>query len=102
MLNLIKQDNNIQEVRFNEKTLGHFIMQEDGYYIFCTQNSPEGWSSYALKLVADKLDEVNKPYDDSVKEYFENSYCKYEKEMSYGCTRDGNSLCEECKKLKIS
>lgn len=52
---------------FNQKYLGIVAVQDDGYYGFLS-NEPSGyWSSYALRLIADKLDEMNKEWDEQVK-----------------------------------
>ena len=71
MINLEKLNSGTQEVKFNQKTLGHFIMQDDGYYVFCAQNSLEGWSSYSLKLVAKELDKINSAFEQEVNNYFD-------------------------------
>lgn len=52
---------------FNQKYLGIVAVQDDGYFQFFS-NEPSGyWSSYALRLIADKLDEMNKEWDEQVK-----------------------------------
>lgn len=56
----------------NQKLLGYFRLDIDGYYYFEDMPNSGNWSSYALRQIADKLDEINKPYDDKVNEYFEN------------------------------
>ena len=66
----LKSSNRIQgvyEVHFNKKRIGTFLIQDDGYYGFYTESDSGYWSSYALRLIADKLDEVNKEWDDQVK-----------------------------------
>lgn len=55
----------------NKKHLGYFRLDIDGYYYFEDIPNSGNWSSYALRQIADKLDEINKPYDDKVTEYFE-------------------------------
>jgi hypothetical protein len=55
----------------NGKHIGTFELDSDGYYYFWQLRGDGAWQSYALRAIANKLDEVNKPYDDSVKEYFE-------------------------------
>lgn len=55
----------------NQKLLGYFRLDIDGYYYFEDIPNSGNWSSYALRQIADKLDEINKPYDDKVTEYFE-------------------------------
>ena len=58
-------------VLFEDRLLGHFIMDIDGYYYFDYVTSPNGlWTSYSLRMVADLLEEMNKPYEDNIKEYF--------------------------------
>jgi hypothetical protein len=48
-------------------------MDVDGYYYFDYVTTPNGlWTSYSLRMVADLLEEMNKQYDDNIKEYFKN------------------------------
>jgi hypothetical protein len=71
MINLKKVGNNYK-VLFNKKEIGTFELDVDGYYHFWDNPKVSGsWSSYPLRLIADELDKVNKPFDDSVKAYFE-------------------------------
>jgi hypothetical protein len=59
-------------VLFGDRLLGHFIMDVDGFYYFDYVTAPNGlWTSYSLRMVADLLEEMNKPYENNVKEYFE-------------------------------
>lgn len=53
--------------------LGSFQMECDGSYGYWRNESLCGFeSSYILRVIADRLDEVNKPLDDLQKIYFEN------------------------------
>jgi hypothetical protein len=70
MINLEKEGN-IYTVGFNNKQLGIFALDVDGSYYFWDRSDLGSWSSYSLRLIADELDKVNKPFDDSVKAYFE-------------------------------
>ena len=55
------------------KALGSFQMDCDGsYYYYRNEELDGAESSYSLRLIADKLDEVNKPLDDLQKVYFAN------------------------------
>lgn len=56
----------------NGKHLGYFRLDVDGYYYF--EELPNGgyWSAHSLRHIANKLDEINKPYDDEVNQYFNN------------------------------
>ena len=57
----------VHTVYFNKKQIGVFTMQDDGYLGFYVVGDGY-WSSYALRLIADKLDEMNKTWDDHIKE----------------------------------
>ncbi len=52
----------------NMKCIGAFSMDVDGYYYFWSNNDSGCWGSYELRMIADALDKVNKPYDDHIKE----------------------------------
>ena len=46
-------------------------MDVDGYFYFWPAN--DGcWSAYILHSIANKLDEVNKKWDDQIREHFTN------------------------------
>ncbi len=54
------------------KLLGFFDMNVDGYYYFIERSNSHGyWSSNHLRIIADKLDELNKPIYDKLKQFFE-------------------------------
>jgi hypothetical protein len=47
--------------------IGVFVMDVDGYYYYWPNRQNDGaWAPWMLRDVADKLDEVNKPWDDIV------------------------------------
>jgi hypothetical protein len=52
----------------NMKYIGVFSMDVDGYYYFWSNNDSGCWDSYELRMIADALDKVNKPYDDHIKQ----------------------------------
>lgn len=62
------------KVIFDNKThIGYFIMDIDGYYYFDTLTNSKGWfTSYSLRMVADLLDVMNKPYDDKLNKELSN------------------------------
>lgn len=52
--------------------LGDFVMDVDGYYGWWPLRGKTGsWPSYALRMIADKLDELNAEWDNEVRSYFE-------------------------------
>ena len=61
------------KVLFGERLIGYFIMDVDGYYYFDYVTTPNGlWTSYSLRMVADLLEEMNRPHEENIKEYFKN------------------------------
>lgn len=64
----------VKELVINNKYIGKFIMDVDGYYYFWF--NPEvtkgSWNSNALRLIADKQDELNAEMDKHVANYFKN------------------------------
>ena len=67
-------NNHHHKVLYGEKHIGYFIMDVDGYFYFDHITTNEGfWTSYSLRMIADLLDEMNKPYDDRLKDYFKNN-----------------------------
>jgi len=68
MINLEKQTNTSYKVLFNTKYLGMAEMDESGFYNFYSNDNSGYWPSYALRLIADKLDELNKEWSDYIKE----------------------------------
>ena len=52
---------NKYKVEINEKIIGHFIRDVDGYLYYWPLETLKGsWNSNALRLIANKLDEFNK------------------------------------------
>ncbi len=58
----------VHAVYFNKKRLGAFVVQEDGYFGFYPDDLKGYWSSHSLRLIADKLDDVNRAWDDHINE----------------------------------
>lgn len=52
--------------------LGCIVRSDDGYYNYTPKHNGGLHDTYSLRLIADKLDEVNKPLDDSIASYFAN------------------------------
>jgi hypothetical protein len=59
--------NGVYLVYFKTKVIGKFIMQDDGYYGYYTTETSGYWSSYALRGIADALDDLNREWDESIK-----------------------------------
>jgi S-formylglutathione hydrolase FrmB len=56
----------VYAVYFNKKRLGAFVIQDDGYFGFYPDDLKGYWSSHALRLIADKLDETNTAWDEYI------------------------------------
>jgi hypothetical protein len=68
-MNLIYQKVDPQKynvVTKNEKLVGELIMDVDGYFYFWPEDSTGAWTPYILRQLADKMDEINKPWDEQV------------------------------------
>jgi len=60
-LDLVNKGKHAYEVYFNDRNLGEFFRDLDGEYYYWPNDKVKGaWSSNSLKLIAQKLDEVNK------------------------------------------
>ena len=55
----------------NGKEIGSFHLDSDGFYYFWQDDALTGcWTAHNLREIADELDKINKPYRDSIEEYF--------------------------------
>jgi hypothetical protein len=84
----IEQKDNIYEVvvESNNKIIGHFILDVDGYYYFAPNGLNEGgvWSDYILLEIGTKLKAINKPWNNQINEYFKEE----EQQNRYGTDLD--------------
>jgi hypothetical protein len=55
----------------NRVVLGHLLMKEDGFYDFWPEIGGF-WPAYLLRAIADKMDEMNAPFDKELEAYFRN------------------------------
>lgn len=61
---LIEIEPHVKEIVVNNKSVGEFIRDVDGYFYYWPNPSLKGsWNSNALKLIADELDKINKEYE---------------------------------------
>jgi|688.fasta_scaffold303372_4 hypothetical protein len=60
------------DVFFNNRYLGYIYVEVDGFWVF----NPYGdgyWSEFTLRMIADKLEELNKSHNEKIEEYFKNN-----------------------------
>ena len=67
MINLEYVVDGVFTVYFKKKMIGSFVIQDDGYYGYYTTETSGYWSSYALRGIADALDNLNKGWDEQIK-----------------------------------
>lgn len=53
-------------VTYNYKLIGELIKDVDGYFYFWPEDNNGAWASHNLRELADKLDELNKEWDEQV------------------------------------
>lgn len=71
IIKFTKQDNDVYKLTFYTGIeMGEFYKEIDGYYVYWPIQRNGFWESYVLRIIADKLDELNEPYDKEVQEYF--------------------------------
>lgn len=75
MITLIKRTEASYDVILsNDNLVGEFIQDVDGFYYFWFNEGDYGaWSSNSLRLISDKLDEVNKEWVDDIENNLNNS-----------------------------
>lgn len=97
----------------NGKDIGSFQLDSDGFYYFWQDEDLVGcWSANNLREIAFELDKINKPYRNSIEEYFrkeneKRNNCKHDFQVvndflkieSYVCSKCGFE--QEIPKLKI-
>ena len=67
MIRLEKIDKSYSVQTITGKEIGTFQLDSNGSYYFWQNKDLNGcWSAYTLIEVADKLDEVNKSFDDNI------------------------------------
>jgi hypothetical protein len=73
LIALSKQENGEYEVSYyNGIVLGSIYMETGGDYVWDFDRTRAGyWSGHVLRAIADKLEELNAPYELELKEFFE-------------------------------
>lgn len=54
----------------NGVKLGQILAKEDGFYDFWPELNGGYWEAHVLRAIADKLDEMNKPWQEEIDNYF--------------------------------
>jgi len=57
-------------IDFPQREVGSLVMGVDGYFYFWPVDNNGAWSSYHLREVANKLDEINKEWHQQVEKEF--------------------------------
>ena len=86
----------------NGKEIGSFQLDVNGYYYFYTdEETSGGWESYNLREIADELDKTNKPYRNSIEEYFrkeneKRDNCKHDFQVVNDFLQIESCVCSKC------
>lgn len=51
--------------------MGDLVVGVDGFYVYWPARSDGYWDSHTMRKIADKIDELDKPWQDNINEYFE-------------------------------
>lgn len=71
MLTLKEKTPGAYDVIYHNGTkIGKFYMEVDGYYVFLPENNSGYFNEYSLKLIINKLTELNKEWDNHVKDNY--------------------------------
>lgn len=66
-------DKGVYELLINNKSIGEYILDADGYYYFWENPNLKGsWNSNALRVIADEMDKLNKEWDEHITKYLNN------------------------------
>jgi hypothetical protein len=58
------------DVYIGTQKVGLFYFEVDGFWVF-TPIGDGYWNEYSLRLIADKLEELNKSWNEQLDEYFQ-------------------------------
>ena len=68
---VINTDKGVHELLINNKSIGEYVLDADGYYYFWENPNLKGsWNSNALRVIADEMDKLNKEWDEHLQKYF--------------------------------
>lgn len=73
-MKLEKVENGYKVLTDTNKQIGYFILDIDGSYYLRFEEVAGYWTSYSLIAIAKLLDEVNKPFDNEVADYFRRDF----------------------------
>lgn len=65
-----REDSSSLDVYVRSQKVGLFYLEVDGFWVF----NPIGtgyWNEYSLRLIANKLEELNKSWNEQLDEYFQ-------------------------------
>ena len=86
----------------NGKDIGSFQLDSDGFYYFWMDEDLTGcWTAHNLREIADELDKINKPYRNSIEEYFrkendKRDSCEHKFELIFDFTGMESHICKKC------
>lgn len=55
----------------NQKVVGKFILDVDGFFYFWPEREDGAWSSWSMKEIAEMMEDMNREWEEKIKEHFE-------------------------------
>ncbi len=102
-MKLEKVENGYRVLTDTNKQIGYFILDIDGSYYLRFEELAGYWNAHSLREIATLLDEVNKPFDDEVREYFDkekekqnNCYHNMVQDSDWNGHIENNQTCSKC------
>lgn len=65
-LSLRKTGQHSYSVSIGSKKIGKFIQDVDGFYYYSANREGGLWSAHTMRMIADRLDKLNKPWDNYI------------------------------------
>lgn len=74
LLNYIPIQGGYQVYYENGVYLGDILTDVDGFYYYWPELRGGSWASIVMRLIADKLDELNQPWEEEIERYFNETH----------------------------
>lgn len=76
MIKTVKQGDKIKFYWENGSYMGYVYKEIDGFYTYVIEDKGGTIDAYVLRALANKIDKLNKPWNDQINEYFKNEQAK--------------------------
>jgi flavorubredoxin len=73
---------NVYDIKFNEQIHGCVVMNVDGFYKIVITGSGM-WEEHSFRRIADLVKELNRPYEEELKVYFDKQKSDFKNEENF-------------------